>query len=178
MRIIAGALKGRRLQAPAGASVRPTSDSLRETLFNVIGARVEGARILDAFAGTGAVGLEAISRGARHVTFVERDAKALRALEQNVAACRAGDMCTIVRADVVRAASRLASGDRFDVVFLDPPYDLAGVEEALAVAAGLLASGGLLVFEHSRRRPSPETIAGLTRQRLLQAGDSALSFYG
>src|SRR5207253_685140 len=99
MRIVAGRLKGRRLTAPPGDAVRPTSDSLRETLFNVLADRVDGARVLDAFAGTGALGLEALSRGAAHATFIERDRRVIRVLRENVARCGAEDACTIIGAD-------------------------------------------------------------------------------
>ena len=177
MRIIAGEFKGRTLRAPAGSSVRPTSDRLRETLFNVLAPHITGASVLDAFAGTGAVGLEAISRGARHATFVERDPHALKALEANVAACRASDACTIVQADFIGAGARLAAIAPFEFAFLDPPYAFDAVEPALAAVALCMAPGGLVVFEHGRRREPPPSIAGLTRYRVLKAGDSALSFY-
>jgi 16S rRNA (guanine(966)-N(2))-methyltransferase RsmD len=171
MRIIAGKFKGRRLEGPKGAGVRPTSDGLRETLFNVLGDRVEGARVLDAFAGTGAVGLEALSRGAAHVTFVERDRAAATVLERNVAACRAGEACMIVRGEFARTVGR------FDVVWLDPPYDGTDLAALVERAASLVEPAGLVVVEHSRRRATPPAVPGLARTRELVAGDSALSFY-
>ena len=174
MRIIAGRLKGRRLDAPTGPAVRPTSDGLRETLFNVLPS-VEQARVLDAFAGTGAVGLEALSRGAAHVTFVERDRRALAALQTNVTHCGAEDACAIIRDDFGRAGP-IARG-AFDLVFLDPPYEGVDLEAAVERAGPLVAPGGRLVLEHSRRRASPEHAGSLRRSRVLVAGDSALSFY-
>src|SRR5262245_15844050 len=99
MRIIAGALKGRRLASVPGDQVRPTSDSLRETLFNVLGPTLEGARVLDAFAGTGALGLEAHSRGAAFVTFVEQDPRAVKVITANVAHCGVAEACVIIRGD-------------------------------------------------------------------------------
>ncbi len=174
MRIIAGSLKGRRLVAPRGATVRPTSDSLRETLFNVIGPSLDGARVLDAFAGTGALGLEAISRGASHVTFVERDARALAALAENIAKCGVTDACAIIRADFLRLRR---SAGHFELALLDPPYDIDDLAAVLDVAAATVAPMGRLVLEHSRRRPSPEAAGALSRTRVLLAGDSALSFY-
>src|SRR6188472_713465 len=105
MRIIAGSLKGRRLSAPPGQDVRPTSDSLRETLFNILASDVDGARVLDAFAGTGAVGLEALSRGARHVTFIEREPRVIKVLERNVTACDVANACAIIRGDFTTAAT-------------------------------------------------------------------------
>jgi 16S rRNA (guanine(966)-N(2))-methyltransferase RsmD len=175
MRIIAGRLKGRRLTAPRGSRVRPTSDSLRETLFNVIGAFVDGARVLDAFAGTGALGLEAISRGAGHVTFIERDPAALGALERNVAACGAADACAIIRGDFPIALRRITGA--FDLILLDPPYETADLAAIVAAAAPRVTPPGRVVLEHSRRRASPEAAGWLRRTRMLTAGDSALSFY-
>jgi 16S rRNA (guanine966-N2)-methyltransferase len=174
MRIIAGRLKGRRLAAPPGLDVRPTSDRLRETLFNVLGESVRDARVLDGFAGTGALGLEAWSRGAAAVVFVEKDARALGALESNARALGVPESCVIIRADFRTAR---IDPPPFDLVMLDPPYGLAEVQAVIDRAAALVAPGGRLVFEHSRRRPAPEQAGGLMRYRVLVAGDSALSFY-
>lgn len=172
MRIISGRLKGRRLEGPKGPGVRPTSDGLRETLYNVIGERVVGARVLDAFAGTGAVGLEAISRGAVHATFVESDRRTAALLAANVDRCAVADMCMIVRGEFGRA--RLG---QFDFVWLDPPYDAPDLDRVLTKAAELVDRGGLVVLEHSRRRETDARVATLARSRVLVAGDSALSFY-
>ena len=174
MRIIAGRLKGRRLVAPTGRDVRPTSDRLRETLFNVLGPSVEGARVIDGFAGTGALGLEAWSRGAVSVTFVERVPAALRALEANVRTCGLADDATTVRGDFRTVPLPPASAD---LVLLDPPYSLPDLDAIAERGGGLVAEGGRLVLEHSRRRASPEQAGGLLRYRVLVAGDSALSFY-
>lgn len=173
MRIIAGRAKGRRLLAPAGLDVRPTSDRLRETLFNVLGQTVEASRVLDGFAGTGALGLEAWSRGAGAIVFVERAPRALQALAKNIDACGAAEACAIIRGDFL--AVRVAPP--FDLVLLDPPY---GIEDLLPVmdrAAGLVAPAGRIVLEHSRRRASPERAGGVMRYRVLIVGDSALSLY-
>jgi 16S rRNA (guanine(966)-N(2))-methyltransferase RsmD len=172
VRIIAGRLKGRTIDGPKGAGVRPTSDGLRETLFNVLGDRIVDATFLDAFAGTGAVGLEALSRGASRVTFVESDRRTAEALHATVARLGVNDACMIVRDDVARA--RLAT---FDLVWLDPPYDLAGLDAVAAHAATWVAPGGLLVVEHSKRREVAAISGGLSRTRVLVAGDSALSFF-
>jgi 16S rRNA (guanine966-N2)-methyltransferase len=160
--------------APPGRGVRPTSDSLRETLFNVLGDTVVGAHVMDAFAGTGAIGIEALSRGAVHVTFVERDPRTLRVLSDNVSACGVTDACAIIRHDFLSAR---AAGVSFDLVIADPPYDIASLEDVVARGAGWLAGRGRLVLEHSRRRASPEVAESLRRSRILTAGDSALSFY-
>jgi 16S rRNA (guanine(966)-N(2))-methyltransferase RsmD len=175
MRIIAGRLKGRRLTAVPGTDVRPTSDALRETLFNVLGPTLDGARVLDAFAGTGAIGLEALSRGAAHATFVERDGRALAVLRANVDHCGVADACSIIRGDFLRDDRTRGAG--FTLVVLDPPYAIASLDEAVARAVAAAAPTGRIVLEHSRRRPSPEHAGSWQRTRVLAAGDSALSFY-
>lgn len=176
MRIIAGDLKGRRLAAPAGSAVRPTSDSLRETLFNVLGDSVRGARVLDAFAGTGALGLEALSRGAARATFVERHVKVIAILEKNVEQCGVRAASEIVRGSFGGARSVSLPGP-FELVLLDPPYASEGLTDALERAAALVAPRGQLVLEHSSRRESPPTAGALRRTRVIRAGDSGLSFY-
>jgi 16S rRNA (guanine(966)-N(2))-methyltransferase RsmD len=176
MRIIAGRLKGRRLDTPAWEGLRPTSDRLRETLFNILAGRLAGAWVLDGYAGTGAVGIEALSRGAARVVFVERDARAARLVAENLAHCGVADGCAIIRADIARV--RHPGGGRpFDLILLDPPYAEADLEACVARAAGWLAEDGLVVLEHARRRPSPPAAGGLVRARVVQSGDSALSFY-
>ncbi|HEY0875499.1 MAG TPA: 16S rRNA (guanine(966)-N(2))-methyltransferase RsmD [Vicinamibacterales bacterium] len=175
MRIIAGELKGRRIDAPDWPGLRPTSDRLRETLFNVLAPRIEGARFLDAYAGTGAVGIEALSRGAAHVTFVERDRRAQRLIETNLARCGVKDRYAIIRAGFVGAAARLPGP--FDILFLDPPYGAGEFMEALEAAAPLVTHGALLIVEHAKRDRAPEEAAGLVRTRELVQGDSALSFF-
>jgi 16S rRNA (guanine(966)-N(2))-methyltransferase RsmD len=175
MRIIAGALKGRRIEAPKWEGLRPTSDRLRETLFNVLAPRIEGARFLDAYAGTGAVGIEALSRGASHVTFVEQDPRAARLIEQNLARCGVRDRYAIIRAGFAGASQRLDGP--FEIVFLDPPYGGAELIASLETAAPLISDNALLVVEHARRDAAPEQIGGLVRMRELVQGDSALAFY-
>ena len=174
MRVIAGTLKGRTLDSPAWPGLRPTSDRLRETLFNVLAPRIEGARFLDAFAGTGAVGIEALSRGAAHVTFVEQDRRAQRLIEQNLVRCGVNDRYAIIRAGFAGAAARLGSG--FDVLFFDPPYG-AELQSTLQLAAPLVTGDALLVIEHAKRDASPGAVGRLMRTRELISGDSALSFY-
>jgi 16S rRNA (guanine966-N2)-methyltransferase len=176
MRIIAGRLKGRRLEGPVSPGVRPTSDPLRETLFNVLGPSLDEARVLDGYAGTGALGLEAYSRGAAHVTFVERDRRMIAVLTRNVGACGAADACVIIRGDFTASDARVTPAS-FDLVLLDPPYDVGSFDRLMAGAAAAVASDGRVVLEHSRRVASPESAGALHRYRHLVAGDSALSFY-
>jgi 16S rRNA (guanine(966)-N(2))-methyltransferase RsmD len=176
MRIIAGALKGRKLQSPDWPGLRPTSDRLRETLFNVLAPRIEGARFLDGFAGTGAVGLEALSREAAHVTFVDHDRRALKLLEANLARCGVHNRYAIIRAGFRRAVTELV--EPVDIVFLDPPYGASELIQALETAAPLVTGDALLIIEHARRDTSPAQAAGLRRTRELRQGDSVLSFFG
>jgi 16S rRNA (guanine966-N2)-methyltransferase len=195
MRIIAGALKGRRLAAPTWDGLRPTSDKLRETLFNVIANRLENARFLDGFAGTGAVGLEALSRGAAHVTFIERDPRARRLIAQNAERCGVTDGYIIVGggfaggaglvgAGLVEAgrarhergeAARRAPLGPFDLIFLDPPYADPIIDAALRAAVTWLSPSGLLIVEHAARNPIVEP-SGMRLTRDLRSGDSALAF--
>jgi len=176
MRIIAGSLKGRRLDAPNWEGLRPTSDRLRETLFNVIAPRIQGACLLDGFAGTGAVGIEALSRGAAHVTFVERDPRAAALVEANLRRCGVTDRYAIIRARF-GGTEQPSGSESFDVIFLDPPYGATELLSAIDAAESLVQAHTLLIVEHARRDASPESRGGLVRTRLLTSGDSALSFY-
>jgi 16S rRNA (guanine(966)-N(2))-methyltransferase RsmD len=171
MRIIAGDLKGRRLKTPTWGGLRPTSDKLRETLFNVVAGRVAGARVLDLYAGTGAIGIEALSRGASHVAFVDTDARALRLIDENLRHCGVRD-----RYVIIRTPQSLPAGS-FDLAVLDPPYDEPDLTASIAGAERLVAPGGLLVLEHARRRPAPDEVGRLRKTRDLPSGDSALAFY-
>lgn len=177
MRIIAGEFKGRTLKGPVAPGVRPTSDRLRETLFNLVDVEQPGCHVLDGFAGTGAIGLEALSRGATHVTFVENDGRATKVLEQNVTVCGVGTRCTIIRSDFSGLARRLGGNARFDLVVLDPPYDHPDVDAVLVTAAHLVRPGGLVVLEHAKRRAVPTAAGGLVERRRVVAGDSQLTFY-
>jgi 16S rRNA (guanine966-N2)-methyltransferase len=176
MRIIAGELKGRRLAVPTWSGLRPTSDKLRETLFNVLAPRIVGARVLDAYAGTGAIGIEALSRGAEHVTFVDSDRRALKLIDTNVRRCGVGNRCAIIRIRLGEAPLSLTP-ESFDLAVLDPPYDQPDLTAALAAVEPLIVGGGLVVVEHARRGRAPAEGARLRRVRELVSGDSALSFY-
>ena len=183
MRVIAGSLKGRRLKAPTWDGLRPTSDKLRETLFNILAARIVGARVIDGYAGTGALGIEALSRGAAEVTFVERDPRAQRLIADNLAHCGIREGYAIIRASVTRALRTLRTGaapamfDPFDIILLDPPYDDAPIEAILEDAGPLVAPDGILVLEHARARATPEAVGQLIRSREVASGDSWLALY-
>ena len=169
MRIVAGQWRGRNLTAPPGATTRPTADRVRQALFDMLlhapwGGRevFEGAAVLDVFAGTGALGLEALSRGAARASFIERDRAALAALRANITACRADAQCSVLAADALRPPSGAACG----VVFLDPPYgeDLLPRAVAALSAAGWIVPGALIVGEIGRGETLPE-LGGLLAER-------------
>ncbi len=177
MRIIAGERRGRLLLGPRKGGIRPTGAYLREAVFNLLAARVPGAQVLDLFAGTGAMGLEALSRGAAAATFVDRDVAALRA---NLARLGFAGRATVIRGDGLPALARLASaGRRFDVIYADPPYaaDLAARTLAAVATAGLLAPGGLLLMEHHHKVPLPEASGPLGRRRALRHGETQVTLY-
>ena len=176
MRVIAGTRRGRRLFSPRWTGLRPTSDRLRETLFDIVGARIEGARVLDGCAGTGAIGIEALSRGAEHVLFIDRDPRAVALIRRNVAHCELKDWCTIRRASLPAVLQRPPI-DPFDLVLLDPPYGAPDIGAILTAAAGHLGPQGLLVLERARRE-TPREDPALTSIRIVRAGDSVLKLYG
>jgi 16S rRNA (guanine966-N2)-methyltransferase len=179
MRLTGGLDRGRKLRAPRGATTRPTSAKVREAIFNILGPPGE-APILDVFAGTGALGIEALSRGGATAYFVERDGRALQALHRNLK-----DLGLVSRARVVgteaHAALRQLSHDglRFAWVFIDPPYAAGVVTSVLELLAGgdLLASGGVIIVEHDKRNVPPDSVASvrLTDRRFY--GDTGVSFY-
>jgi 16S rRNA (guanine966-N2)-methyltransferase len=184
MRIIAGEFRSRTLAAPPGQATRPTSDRLRETLFNVLAPRIEGAFFLDLYAGSGAVGIEALSRGAARAVFVERAVPAMAALRANLARLGIRDGFPIQSGSVSVFLRRVRAGEslKFDLIFLDPPWDAA--EEYAATlgllggsSSGLLAEGALVIAEHRRKQPLEDRYGNLRRTRLLEQGDAALSFY-
>ena len=174
MRIIAGSLKGRRLKAPDWDGLRPTSDKLRETLFNILAPRIAGARVLDGFAGTGALGIEALSRGAAAVTFIEEDWRAQALIAANLAQCGIDTGYNLVRGRV--DAIQTPAFEPFDIVLLDPPYTLPG-HTALMKIDALVAPGGVAVLEHAKRAAAPEQAGRLVRVREVRSGDSMLTFY-
>jgi 16S rRNA (guanine(966)-N(2))-methyltransferase RsmD len=193
VRIIAGLFRSRPLQAPSGLATRPTSDRLRETLFNVLATRVGGAAFLDLYAGSGAVGMEALSRGAAHVDFVERAPAALNVLRGNLARLnlasldlKAGIRIHNSTVGAFLRSQRAGASASFDLVFLDPPYDAASEYAGTlgllgGSAAGLLAAEALVIAEHRAKGGSAEKLeeryGALARSRLLAQGDAALSFY-
>ena len=176
MRVIAGQWKGRRLKAPSWEGLRPTSDKLRETLFNILAPHVAGARVFDGYAGTGAIGIEALSRGAAHVTFVERDRRAAALIASNLALCGVEQGYTIECDDVASVLGRIHQDAEFHLVLLDPPYDVDrdAMTQVLDAAATRMAAEGLLVLERATRR-EPDVPPTLRRVRDIASGDSTLT---
>jgi 16S rRNA (guanine(966)-N(2))-methyltransferase RsmD len=183
LRIIAGKFRGRRLKSPPGAQTRPTSDRLRETLFNILAPRIEGARLLDLCAGTGAIGLEALSRGAAHVTFVDQSRKMCGLIGANLDSLEvASDDREVVVAEVFDYLRRhlRKSGLAFDLIFFDPPYatDYDVMLNSLGEhASQILSVDGIVIVEHHKKKILSEQFKTLVRYRELKQGDSILSFY-
>lgn len=175
MRVTGGTGRGRKLKAPGGG-VRPTSDKVKQALFNILGERVAGSAFLDLFAGAGGIGIEALSRDAERVVFVDASRASLEIIKHNVELSGFGDRAQ-VNASKAEAFLKKASG-HFDIVFLDPPYaeELKPLLELIA-EAGVLKSDGVVVAEHFKKRPSPERAGGLTLYREAKYGDTVLAFY-
>jgi len=183
LRVIAGQYRSRIVQAPRGLDTRPTSDRLRETLFNVLAPRIADAVFLDLYAGSGAVGIEALSRGAREAIFVEPAEAALRVIRSNLASLGIRGGYALEARNAAAALRSLAGRNRqADIVFLDPPWD---ADEQYAVTLGLLggecrglpAAHAIVIAEHRKRQPLDERFGTLQRTRVLTQGDAALSFY-
>ena len=183
MRIIAGIYRGRRLKSPPSAQTRPTSDRLRETLFNVLAPRVEGARFLDMCAGTGAVGIEALSRGVKHVTFVDQSRRMCSLIEANTSVLGIDEKeFEIVNADASAYLRRQAKKKRepFDIIFFDPPYaaDYESVLNLIAEhAPQLIHEDAVVIVEHHKKKDLPDEFGSLKCYRTLKQGDSVLSFF-
>jgi 16S rRNA (guanine(966)-N(2))-methyltransferase RsmD len=173
MRIIGGEFRSRRLKSLPGDATRPTSDRLRETIFDILQARIEGAVFVDAYAGTGAVGIEALSRGARHVFFLEKSRAALDAIRENLASLQVERRATVYAGAALTTLERCRTAD---IVFLDPPYDL---EREYGAALELLGGDppALVIAQHTFRYKLGDAYGRLARTRLLKQGDNALSFY-
>ena len=184
MRVIAGTYRSRQLAAPRGMQTRPTSDRLRETLFNILSPRLAGCRFVDLYAGTGAVGIEALSRGASHVWFAEEADAALASLRQNLTALKISRDFTLEDRGVGALLQRLGKlGQPVDLVYLDPPYEAeneySGTLNFLGSVRGraVLASDALVVAEHSSKAILPARFGALNQTRLVKQGDAALSFF-
>lgn len=181
MRIVAGSVRGRPLKGPRDARViRPTADRVRETLFNVLGQWMDGLAVLDLYAGTGALGLEALSRGATRLVMVDRDREAQGLCRENAAALGFSDRAKLLARPVEEGVSQLSGeGERFELVFADPPYAARAVADLLDLLGRhpVVAPGGLVVIEHDRREEAPAAGAGFTQEDARRFGDTAVTFY-
>lgn len=180
MRIIAGKYRGRRLKGPKGTALRPTGDRFRETLFDILGPGVEGSVVLDAFAGTGAVGLEALSRGAREVVFIESSPEASRLIRQNLAICGVSSGYRLLHQDAFSALRLLGrEGFTADMSFLDPPYEWEPYRDLLDIIfrMGIARGSSQCILEHHSKAPLPDGGRGYRRSRIVCQSDKCLSFY-
>jgi len=178
MRIIAGQFKSRRLKGTPPSGIRPTSDKLRETIFNILGPAIGGATFLDGCAGMGAMGIEAISRGAAEVYFVDQSREAIRIIRENLETLDIEEGFKILELDLTRALDMISI--QFDVAFIDPPYDREDLYMACLErfrTGELLTPAGVLIIEHSKRTEMPESIGSIHLVRSLVQGDAALAFY-
>lgn len=177
-RIIGGSGKGRRLKAPAGDATRPTGARVRQTLFDILAAAIPDCRFLDAFAGSGGVGLEALSRGARRVVLVDESRAAVEAVRANLAVLPEAARGEVLQKDArIVLATLRDRGQRFDVVYLDPPYGSDLYEPLLPLAEAVLAEDGVIVAEHFHKRALPERMGRLVNARSVRVGDHRLTFY-
>jgi 16S rRNA (guanine966-N2)-methyltransferase len=180
VRIVAGTARGRPLLTPRGKQIRPTSDRVRESLFNVLGQRMDGLRVLDLYAGTGALALEALSRGAERAVLVDRDREAAKLCRENAEALGFSGRAEVLWMPVARAAPLLAHrNEPFDLLFADPPYAARAASEILDLLQRhrLLAAGATLVVEHDRREIAPDAHEGLSRVDQRRFGDTLVSLY-
>ncbi len=180
MRVLAGALKGQRLTTPKGRTTRPTADQVRIACLDTLMPYLSAGPFLDLFAGAGGVGVEGLSRGAPSAVFVEQDAAALRALSDNITRLGLADRARVVRDDAARAVDALAAhGERFAVVFLDPPYDSPRAGPALerVAAGGCLAPGAVVVLQHPTKAPPPAAPGVLTAWKTRKFGETTLTFF-
>lgn len=181
MRVIAGEAKGRSLKAPFGVSVlRPTSDKVREAIFDIIGPEIEDSGFLDLFCGTGAMGIEALSRGARNVVFVDNKSSSIDLVKDNLLKCGFKKKFEIIQCDVLQAIQSLSNRQRrFQYIFVDPPYSsdlIIKTLEAISIGSLLLPKASVLV-EHSVKKPVPEKISDLTSQKEYKFGDTVINLY-
>lgn len=178
MRVIAGSARGRPLRSLPGLEVRPTLDRVRQGVFSSLGERVAGGAFLDLFAGSGAVGIEALSRGAAQAVFVEVSPGCVRRLRENLERCGLQEAARVLQCDWAAGIGRLRRASMvFDLVYVDPPYGRFDEASILAGVEPLLLAGGLLLFEHPARRRLPERTAGLRLTRVMRYGQTAISWY-
>jgi 16S rRNA (guanine966-N2)-methyltransferase len=179
LRVIAGLSKGKRLKVPKGPDIRPITDTIKEALFNTIGPYLEGQTFLDLFAGSGAVGIEALSRLAEEVVFVERNPQAVTVIRENLQSCQLDSKARIIRGDVFRVVNRLAKERaNFDIIYVDPPFrQVVYFEKIMSYLGVLLSPQGTCIVRSPKSLDMPGEAPGLTRARTSVYGDSVLNYY-
>ncbi|MCR8845396.1 16S rRNA (guanine(966)-N(2))-methyltransferase RsmD [Paenibacillus sp. SC116] len=180
MRVISGTARGRSLKAVPGMNTRPTTDKVKEALFSMIGPYFDGGTALDLFAGTGGLGIEALSRGIDHAVFIDMDPKAIETIKHNVNAARVAEKAEIFRNDAKRALKAIAKRDmKFDLVFMDPPYRMTDADEMLTtmLEQEMLSEHAIVVIEHDSNYTYPEQIGSMDCFRNAKYGEIALSLY-
>lgn len=181
MRVISGICKGRPLKAVPGMSTRPTTDKVKESLFNIVGPYFDGGSVLDLFSGSGSLGLEALSRGMDQGIFVDKDQKAIQTIKANISACKMENQSEVHRNDVLRSLKALGKRNvQFDLIFMDPPYKIAQIIPTLIEEiekAELLAQDGMIICEHGEELSLPEQIGTFTKFRFEKYGITAISFF-
>ncbi len=178
MRIVAGEFRGRKLHAPRGQDIRPTTDRVKEAVFSMVAPRIPGAAVLDLFAGSGALGLEALSRGADRVVFVDRSPRAIELVKANVALCGVEDRCRVILGAGEQIVKRLAAdGERFHLFFLDPPYGKGHVEEALSLLGALTHPDGMVIAECHVKDEPPKRCGGWVRIKERRYGDTLIAVF-
>lgn len=178
MRIIAGRFRNRRLMSPRGQAIRPVMDGVKEYIFNVIRDRVEGAEVCDLFAGSGSLGIEALSRGAARAAFVDFSAESIRIIRASIADLEIADTATVIRDEAFRFVRRTPARP-FDIVFCDPPYGFSGTGEIVGelIAGGIIAPGGIVVVEHESELSLEERIGPFVRVRRRPFGRTTISMF-
>jgi len=180
LKVIGGIAKGRNLKTSRDSSLRPTRDKVKEALFDIIGDLAEDSIFLDLYAGTGGIGIEALSRGAKEVVFVDSSSKSIRLIRDNLAIIGLEDKATIYKNDVLKAIKILCKHQRkFDIIFLDPPYHKGMVDRTLEWLDkyNILAEGGLIIAEYSLREEIPERVEKIRLDRVKEYGNTRLAFY-
>jgi 16S rRNA (guanine(966)-N(2))-methyltransferase RsmD len=180
MRVIAGKYRGRRLKGPEGLEMRPTGDRLKESLLSILSPAVPDAVMLDCFSGTGSIGIEALSRGARQVVFIENSNAGCRLIRENLKLCGIASGARIIKEDVFGALRALGrKGFQADIIFFDPPYDFQPYKDLLEIVfnRGLITPSARVVIEHQRKAALPEDGQNYRRTRVVRQGDQCLSFY-
>jgi len=180
LRVIAGEYKGRRLDCIEGMEIRPTTDKVKESLFNILGNIVIDSTFLDLFGGTGGIGIEALSRGAKYVAFIDANVKSIKVLKGNLDHLNIKDNVEVFHTDYTTAISKLYKYKKqFDIIFIDPPYRVGIAESALEEINKnpILSQSGLIIVEHDSKKDMPQRVGKLYLFRIKQYGNTALSFY-